>query len=282
MKLRISHRTSYAYASPVSQSFNEIRLKPLSVIGQDCSSFQLKVSPTAELRHYLDFYSNFVQVFEVQEPHSVLAVESSAEVTTTASNLLGYDAATVPLWRLDECPHFEQCYDFLQSSSLIHLAPEIWRLAVDASQGQSDVWQTAVAIMRFVQAEFRYVPFSTQVHTPMLTVLEQRQGVCQDFAHVMLGMCRSLKIPARYVSGYLYNGTAGQLIGAQASHAWCEVYVPDFGWHSLDPTNNQQADERYIKLAVGRDYHDAAPIKGHYRGTRENTMEVQVQVNLIN
>jgi transglutaminase-like putative cysteine protease len=112
----------------------------------------------------------------------------------------------------------------------------------------------------------------------MLEVLEQKAGVCQDFAHVMLGMCRALKIPARYVSGYIYNGPSGTLAGAQASHAWCEVYLPDLGWRALDPTNNQQADERYVKVAAGRDYADVAPIKGQYRGTPQKTMNVTVQV----
>jgi len=280
MKFHINHRTHYTYAAPVTQSFNELRLRPLSIDGQVCSAFRLNVLPAAELRHYLDFYSNFVHVFEVPESHSSLAVESSAEVTTTA-NLLDLKATSVPLNHLEACACFAHCYDFLQSSSLIHLSPEIWRLAVDATQGQTDVWQTAVAIMRFVHSQFRYVPFSTQVHTPMAEVLEQRQGVCQDFAHVMLGMCRSVKMPARYVSGYLYNGAADQLIGAQASHAWCEVYIPESGWRALDPTNNQQADERYIKLAIGRDYQDVAPIKGHYRGTKDNTMQVQITVSLV-
>src|SRR5215813_7064795 len=141
MKLQINHRTHYLYAAPVSQSFNEIRLKPLCVDGQACSSFLLKVLPATELRHYTDFYSNFVHIFEVQEPHATLAVESLAEVTTS-SNLLAYDTVTVPLNGLEGCANFPHCYDFLQSSSLIHLSPEIWRLAVDATQGQSDVWQT--------------------------------------------------------------------------------------------------------------------------------------------
>jgi transglutaminase-like putative cysteine protease len=96
----------------------------------------------------------------------------------------------------------------------------------------------------------------------------------------MLGMCRSLKIPARYVSGYLYNGPLDQLEGAQASHAWCEVFIPDFGWRALDPTNDQQADERYIKVAVGRDYADIVPVQGTYRGAGTKKMTVEVNVTL--
>jgi transglutaminase-like putative cysteine protease len=96
----------------------------------------------------------------------------------------------------------------------------------------------------------------------------------------MLGMCRSLKIPARYVSGYLYNGPLDELEGAQASHAWCEVYIPDFGWRALDPTNDRQADEHYIKVAVGRDYADIVPVQGTYRGGGAKKMTVEVNVTL--
>jgi transglutaminase-like putative cysteine protease len=179
---------------------------------------------------------------------------------------------------LPEVVRQEMCYDFLQSSALVSVSPEIWRLAVDASQGQTDVWQSVQAIMRFIHGSFSYAPASTNVKTHVEEVLQSRRGVCQDFAHVMLGMCRALKIPARYVSGYLYNGPSGTLTGAQASHAWCEVYLPGIGWRALDPTNNQQADERYVKLAVGRDYSDVAPVKGHYKGTPGNTMTVTVTV----
>jgi transglutaminase-like putative cysteine protease len=115
----------------------------------------------------------------------------------------------------------------------------------------------------------------------MRDVLRTKRGVCQDFAHVMLGVCRSLKIPCRYVSGYLYNGPADRLRGAQASHAWVEVYLPELGWHGLDPTNNGQPDERYVKVAVGRDYADVAPLKGTYRGTGERKMTVDVLVTAL-
>ena len=105
--------------------------------------------------------------------------------------------------------------------------------------------------------------------------------MCQDFAHVMIAICRSLEIPARYVSGYLYNGPRELLRGAQASHAWCEVYVPGIGWRGLDPTNDQPAGERYVKVAIGRDYADVAPVQGRYRGTSEQRLEVEVDVQRL-
>jgi len=115
----------------------------------------------------------------------------------------------------------------------------------------------------------------------MREVLKTRAGVCQDFAHVMLGLCRALKIPARYVSGYLYNGPADQLKGAQASHAWVEVYVPGHGWCGLDPTNNRAADGHYVKVATGRDFADVSPLKGTYRGTAKRELTVDVLVSRL-
>jgi len=277
LKLQVIHRTVYVYHEPVSQSFNEVRLKPASSDGQICDNFDLKIQPAAHVAHYVDFYFNFVHVFEIHELHNDLTVESTADVTT-AARLLAVTADVAPMSALPEVVRQEMCYDFLQSSTLVGASPKIWRLALDATQGQTDVWQSAQAIMRFVHDSFSYVPASTNVKTQVEEVLEQRRGVCQDFAHVMIGMCRSLKIPARYVSGYLYNGPSDGLIGSQASHAWCEVYLPRVGWRALDPTNNQQADERYIKLAVGRDYGDVAPVKGHFKGPPGNSMWVTVTV----
>ena len=279
MKLHVIHRTRYEYPAAVIESFNEARLQPTSSDGQICHSFLLKVLPSTRLAHYLDFYLNCVHFFEIPEAHSSLQIESSA-IVTTASHVLPPDQVTVPMSRLRECLAMEQCYDFLQSSKYVEIDSGVWRLAVDATMGEQDVWQTAVKVMQFIRAEFEYEPEATTVHTPIAEAIEKRKGVCQDFTHVMLGMCRSLKIPARYVSGYLYNGPLDELEGAQASHAWCEVYVPDFGWRALDPTNDQQADERYIKVAVGRDYPDIVPVQGTYRGAGTKKMSVEVNVTL--
>ena len=279
MKLHVFHRTRYDYPAAVIESFNETRLQPTSADGQICNGFILKVLPSTRLAHYLDFYLNCVHFFEIPEPHTSLTIESSSMVTTV-SHALPPGQQTVPMARLRECMALEQCYDFMQSSKHVEIDPVVWRLAVDASLGEQDAWQTAVKVMEFIHNEFEYEPEATTVNTPIHEVIDHRKGVCQDFTHVMLGMCRSLKIPARYVSGYLYNGPLDELEGAQASHAWCEVYVPDYGWRALDPTNDQQADERYIKVAVGRDYADIVPVQGRYRGAGTKKMTVDVNVTL--
>ena len=281
MKLHVLHRTRYKYATSVQESFNEARVQPVSTGAQVCHSFVLKVLPTSRLSHYLDFHLNYVHLFEINQPHTELSIEANSVVTTGDQPLLGAAATPAPMDRLAECARLERCYDFLQSSTYVEVAADIWRLAIDATQGQTDAWQAAQAAMHYVHREFRYQSAVTHAHTHMRDVLKSRSGVCQDFAHVMLGLCRALKMPARYVSGYLYNGPVDQLKGAQASHAWVEVYVLGHGWCGLDPTNDRIVDGHYVKVAVGRDFADVSPIKGTYRGTAKRELSVEVLVTRL-
>jgi len=281
MKLHVLHRTRYKYATAVHESFNEARLQPVSTGTQTCHSFVLKVLPTSRLSHYLDFHLNYVHLFEINSPHTELNIEANSVVTTGDQPVLDAAATPAAMDRLAECARLERCYDFLQSSTYVEVAADIWRLAIDATEGQKDAWQAAVATMHYVHREFRYQSAVTHAHTHMREVLKNRTGVCQDFAHVMLGLCRALKMPARYVSGYLYNGPVDQLRGAQASHAWVEVYVLGHGWCGLDPTNNRIVDGHYVKVAVGRDFADVSPIKGTYRGTAKRELTVDVRVTRL-
>ncbi len=277
MRLQVLHRTSYHYASAVRDSYNEVRLKPINNEHQTCDAYLLKVLPAARLSHYTDFHANNVHFFDVAVPHDMLVIESTARVTTI-NQTLALDAASTPLARVAECARMERCFDFLQESTYVERSPDAWRLALDVTAECSEMWQAAVAIMRHVHGTFLYTPLATGVHTHMRDVLAGRRGVCQDFAHVMCGLCRALQIPALYVSGYLYNGPRDQLLGSQASHAWVEVFLPGIGWRGLDPTNNQPTDDRYIKLGVGRDYADVPPLQGHYKGTTDRKMTVEVLV----
>ena len=279
MKLSVVHRTFYDYDAPVRASFNEVRLQPTSSGGQNCHAYALRISPHTECKIYYDFYTNIVHFFELPEPHDFLGIESSSTVSTS-SRLLAENHEVAPLDQLQGLARIERCFDFLQTSTLLFLDAEVWKLAMDATVGCTDIWQASLAIMHFIHANFTYSPLSTDVNTPMSEVIQTRKGVCQDFAHVMIGMCRTLKIPARYVSGYIYNGPHEHLNGAQASHAWCEVYLPGIGWHGLDPTNNRQVDEHHVKIGVGRDYADIIPVRGQYRGTGKKTMSVDVKVSL--
>ena len=272
MKWEIIHRTSYTYASPVRDSFNEVRLQPFSNEWQTVDNFLLKILPAARLRHHHDFYSNVVHHFEIPEPHSFLSIESQLRVTTKTPVPLAETATPWPLARLGEILREPRIFDFLQDSHYVELSPEVWRLALDTTDGVTDTWQAALALMRCVYGRLKYVSNSTTVHTHARDVLRDGRGVCQDFAHVMIALCRALKIPALYVSGYLATETAS------ATHAWMEVLIPGVGWRALDPTHNRQTDATYVKISVGRDYSDVPPVAGNYKGTTDRKMEVQVVI----
>ncbi|MEJ0089009.1 MAG: transglutaminase family protein [Limisphaerales bacterium] len=275
MKLDILHRTRYVYSSPVRDSFNDVRLEPPSIPEQTVESFLLKVLPAVRMKHYTDFYGNWIHHFEIPESHGYLLIESQARVTTNWPEALPLDANLCPLAKISEVANVERCFDFLQTSRFIELEADAWRLALDATVGCTDVWQATLSLMSFTHGYLKYESRSTHVHTHMSSVIKDRKGVCQDFAHFMIGLCRSLKIPARYISGYLATEAAS------ATHAWVEVFIPNTGWRGLDPTHNHQIDGTYVKIGHGRDYADVPPVSGNYRGTLERTMEVQVQISAV-
>lgn len=275
MKLQVLHRTKFAYRSPVRDSLNEVRLQPVETPEQQVHDFTLRVLPYSQPRHQFDFYHNHVHRFDVLAPHHALEVEATSVVSTSPPRVPGEATATL-LASLANCLEVDLCYDFLQPSTYVDVDADVAALAAKVTGERATVWESVQALLTFTHTEFRYQPAVTNVHTRMSEALRLRQGVCQDFAHVMIGLCRALRIPARYVSGYLYNGSTGQLKGAQASHAWLETFIPGHGWFGFDPTNHQPTGERHVKVAVGRDYADVSPLRGTYRGTAERTLQVDV------
>jgi transglutaminase-like putative cysteine protease len=267
MKWRIHHRTLYTYATAARDSFNEVRLTPANDERQTLEFFSLQTTPAAATRRYNDFYGNIVHHFEVAAPHTSLLIESYALVSTRPPPALAENASVPPL--SSDAPF---AFDYLSPTRFVDLDPATWRLAVDATSGLTDPWQAALAIMRFVHGYLTYSPASTHVHTHLRDVIASRCGVCQDFAHMMLGLCRTLKMPARYVSGYLATEQAS------ATHAWVEVLLPTPGWQPLDPTHDQQIDGTYVKIATGRDYSDVAPVAGYYKGSLHRKMQVDVKI----
>jgi transglutaminase-like putative cysteine protease len=275
MKWDISHRTHYRYSSPVRGSNNEVRLEPISNQEQTVELFDLRVTPQTRINHYHDFYSNDVHLFEIAEPHNELIIESHSIVSTHGLPGLPLGARPASRSLLKDIMKVGRCYDFMQATQFVDTDPETWRLALDIIQDEDDAWQCALRLMAFVREHLTYQSNSTSVHTHMREVLAARRGVCQDFAHVLLGLCRALKIPALYVSGYLATETAS------ATHAWVEVFVPGHNWQGLDPTHNCPTNETYVKLAVGRDYADVPPVRGTYKGNTQSTLTVDVKIQQL-
>ncbi|MBK8092924.1 MAG: transglutaminase family protein [Verrucomicrobiaceae bacterium] len=231
------------------------------------------------MRHFRDPWFNYVHWFDINEPHTSLSIEAQITLNTSSQYAAGFPLQ-VPFSALQEMRD-DSIRIFTKSSTYVDIDRAVWKEAIDVSHGSEGIFEAAQAIMRHVHTQWLYMPGTTHASTHMREVMTQRRGVCQDFAHVMIGLCRALGIPTRYVSGYLYNGPADSLRGAQASHAWCEVHIPAHGWFGLDPTNNTLADERHAKIATCRDYADAAPLTGTFDGPANATSSLQVELEII-
>jgi transglutaminase-like putative cysteine protease len=277
---RVLHRTVFDYDAPVRDSMNTLHLEPRTFPFQRTLSALVKILPATRVRRFHDLFDNVTHHFEVPGDHRRLEIESRIRIQNLP--LVVPEAsqrATLNEYRGGDIP--ERTWAYLQESRFVSRHPQIWRQALDITNGLAPVFEQAVAIMHWVHRQFRYDSGSTHVNTHLEEAFALRRGVCQDFTHVMLGLCRAVGIPARYASGYLYNGPRDHLVGAQASHAWPEVFFPGIGWIGFDPTNETLADERYIKIAVGRDYDDVAPVRGSYHGSGHCKMSVTVEVEKV-
>ena len=275
MLISLLHRTTIVYAGKAHASFNEVRLRPVDDAGQVRRSFELRTAPAARMRAYTDFYGNAVHYFDVADGHSRLMIEAISEVETTP-NSARPPVPEVP--NLEPGSEREMLAEFLVDSHYVPLEGEVWKEAKDAlSGGRSDVWSDVRTICGHVFRTFAYKPRITGVATLATDAIKLRSGVCQDFAHVALGMCRCSDIPARYVSGYFMRSQRKH-DDDEASHAWIEAYVQGHGWAAFDPTHDRPADERYVKVASGRDYADIRPVSGTYRGAKTRSLNVEVRV----
>ncbi len=277
MLISLLHRTTFVYASKAHDSFNEVRLRPVDDGSQICRSFELRTDPSTQIRDYLDFYGNAVHYFDIVPGHGRLVIEATSEVETTP-NSARPAVPVVPRTELEATGENELYSEFLVDCHYVPLSVEVWKEAKDAlPNGPTDVWSDVRSICRHVFTRFAYKPRSTGVATLATDAIRLRAGVCQDFAHVALGMCRCSGIPARYVSGYFFKSQRGG-DEEEASHAWIEAFIPGFGWAPYDPTHDRTADERYIKAAAGRDYSDIRPVSGTYRGGKTRSLKVDVEV----
>jgi transglutaminase-like putative cysteine protease len=264
MWLRIEHTTSFTYDAPIVEGYTELRLRPLSDGGQQCSSFRLSTTPPGlKVREYRDHLGNDVLHFDVLEPHDQLVVTATSEVMTTSAFVDGHRSPS-PLER----------HDYLQPTARAPFTENI--LAFTSQHARRSGLERVEALGRAVNAALEYEPGATDVRTTGDEALSLGRGVCQDFAHLLIAACRSEGIAARYVSGYLYDPGAGD--GNAASHAWVDAWDDERGWFSLDPTHNRAQNELYVRIAVGRDYDDVPPTRGVFRGNATETLAVSVRV----
>lgn len=280
MKLDVTHRTTFHYTGQVRASENTLHLEPRDFRDQRTLRALIRVIPATRLFRFNDLFGNVSHRFELPKPHDRLVVESRIRVENSRPPL-SEEARNVRYPEALSHWSSEETWPFLQESRHISKHPDIWRAAIEQIDDHPQIHDQAMAIMNWIHSEFNYAPGTTDVDTHLEQAFAQRRGVCQDYAHVMIGMCRSIGIPARYVSGYLYNGLRDHLIGDQASHAWVEIYLPHAGWIGYDPTNNTVVDDRFVKIAIGRDYQDVSPIQGSYLGHAHCRLEVMVKVEQV-
>jgi transglutaminase-like putative cysteine protease len=276
----VNHVTTFSYAGLVCDSVNEVRLRPITDDLQVCLDFQLLTDPPSQPRRYRDAFGNIVHTFDVIEPHTTLTVTARSRVTTSPSSVPADLAALPDPYAPLALEDAGDLIDFLQPTARADFHSAVAAYATDARDASAGdglgalVWRLAHGLYE----RFEYLPGATDVGTIASEALLACRGVCQDYTHVMLAAVRMLGIPARYTSGYFHPRGVSE-VGAQASHAWVEVWLPSRGFVGVDPTNDRVVEERYIRVAYGRDYADVAPIKGSYRGAEASTLEVNVFVS---
>jgi transglutaminase-like putative cysteine protease len=277
----IRHLTKFLYSNSVSESMMETRMHPRSDHNQRCLTFHLSVSPRCRVFGYRDHLANHVHHFDIPGQHGqlVIVAESLVEVQPSLPipTFLGPEA-----WdELDAMVEKGDYWEMLFPSEFCTPTPLLDQLAIDLDvRRRDDPLVVLHELNEKIYRYFDYVPKSTKVDSAIDVALESRKGVCQDFAHVMITLIRSkLRIPCRYVSGYLYHGESDQDRSAHsATHAWIEALVPQLGWVGFDPTNHLVAGDRHIRTAIGRDYADVPPTHGMFRGRAASELTVAVRV----
>ncbi len=301
MLLNITHTTTYHYAPQVNTAQHMAHLLPRNFSSQTVKQAELSISPAPAARsEHVDVYGNLCTFFALPTAHSELSISATSWVQTHPATATARPEDS-PAWEKVR-DHFlyhagaawDAATEFVFASPYVPIDVAFADYARPTFSTNKPVLQAACELMTRIHQELTYASQSTDLNTPALTALQQRQGVCQDFAHILLGCLRTQGLAARYVSGYLLTEPPeGQprLIGSDASHAWVSVYVPDVQednlcthgqWFDLDPTNNRwglnSPGEDYVTLALGRDYGDVSPVRGVIHGGASHTLDVRVTV----
>ena len=290
MRLSVTHETRYRYSSPVVLSQQLLHLTPRALPWQSCHAHQLAVEPTAsEMTEREDYYGNRTASLVIALPHDALIVRAASSVTVEprarvalAAPKVSWEAARARLNALDAAPLAEPA-EFLFDSPHVERSRELGDYAVKSFTARRAILESASDLARRIHRDFKFDRTATSVSTPLRQVLKQKSGVCQDFAHLMIGCLRSIGLAARYVSGYILTAPPPgrpRLVGADASHAWASVYCGErAGWIDIDPTNNCIVDDAHVTLGWGRDFADVTPMRGVILGGGAQTLAVRVTVS---
>lgn len=288
MLFEIVHRTDYRYGHPASEAYIEARLTPPQLPGQEILAHEIAFEPSSPLSTYHDYFGNEVTFYSLTLRHERLAVTNRLTVKTRAVARPD-DALSVSIAEARQLfsSKLTDIFDYLQPTDAVPTGSLATEWAKNFFPGDGVLGDALHALNQAIHTRFQYRPGATDNSTPLETVWKQRAGVCQDFSHVMLSVLRTAGIPARYVCGYIESDPVkpvdgrSRLVGSLATHAWVEALTPGMHWIALDPTNNQWCGPRHVTMAYGRDFSDASPLRGTFKGTGAQNLKVKVSMKRL-
>lgn len=275
---KINHKTKYTYNSPARECINQIMLYPIQDKRQKIISHKISISSHPQVETFIDYFGNGIGLFSIVHPHQELMIISDVEIIASERDFPEDNETASLQW--EQLASFRQQYpyiDFLQSESF-GKTKEFLQFTNSVFDFNETPFKNALNFSTYIFEHFEYKKGITSIETSVEEIWRLKAGVCQDFAHLLLLILRSIGIPARYVSGYICPKN-NEFRGVGATHACVEAFVPNIGWIGLDPTNNCIANERHIRLAVGRNFSDCTPVKGTYKGPSDHLLEVSVSIN---
>lgn len=280
MEFEITHTTRYRYGHPAAEAYGEARLTPPELATQTVLNHRLEIEPKVPLSRYTDPFGNGVDFFSLPFRHTNLVISNKLTVKTTAQGR--------PESSLKVCVQearqilssaLVDIFEYLQPTPVVVIGREATQWRDRFFRGHFVLGEALQRLCEGIHDEFTYRSGATENSTPLAQVWKTKTGVCQDFAHIGLSILRTAGLPARYVCGYIEAyapDPSRKLTGAMATHAWIEVLVPGMHWVGIDPTNRQWVNERYVVVAYGRDFSDATPLRGTFKGSGGQTMTARV------
>jgi transglutaminase-like putative cysteine protease len=288
MLFNIVHTTGYVYADTAMEAYLEVRLTPPVRPEQDVLRHRIEFQPAAEASDYIDYFGNRTTFYSMTLRHRQLKVTNRLAVRTLPRILPERGLALTIAEARQILKSGTGVFDYLQPTEAIPLVRESIAWAREILRASRPLGGALDELNKTIYREFKYRSGSTEIETPLFLIWKKREGVCQDFAHVMISVLRAARIPCRYVCGYIESEPAvsvdpsrKRLVGSLATHAWVEVLVPGMTWVALDPTNNQWCGEQHVTVAVGRDFLDAAPVRGTFKGSASQKLKVHVNMQRI-
>ncbi len=279
-RYEVRHVSRYEYALPARECVMLLCLKPLENAGQQLVRFEIETQPPGSLSAETDAFGNTRHVLCVHAEHRSLEIAARSTVCPASFNALPRNLGTeawkeIDTWR-DACLH----WDYSHPSAMAYPSTALTEFTrKNGIVRGKDPLRDLILLSDRLHDVFQYTPGSTSAASPIEEILTSGHGVCQDYAHVMIAVARSWRVPARYVSGYLYvSGSPDGQAWSNATHAWVECLLPELGWVGFDPTNRSLADERHVRIATGRDYLDISPTRGVRQGGGETRLEVDVRM----